>query len=224
MVVPIPAVLDAQQLESIRAILAESRFVDGRLSAGLTARKVKNNEEVPQDSAAIQKLNQLVMNQLYNHPVFQAAVMPLKLATPFYARYRGGKFYGHHVDDPIMGPPGGHYRTDVSMTVFLNQPDDYEGGELVIQTPFGEQKTKLAAGSAITYPSGSLHRVAEVTGGERLVAVSWCQSMVRSAEQREILYNLSQTRDALMRQSPEDENTLRLDHTYINLFRMWADV
>jgi len=123
-----------------------------------------------------------------------------------------------------MGPPGAHYRTDVSITIFLNHPDDYEGGDLVIQTPFGEQKTKLAAGSAITYPSGSLHRVAEVTGGERLVAVSWCQSMVRSAEQREILFNLYQSREALMKQSPDDENTLRIDHTYINLFRMWADV
>jgi len=224
MLVAIPAVLNAEQLKKIRQLLDNSRFSDGRLSAGLTARRVKNNEEIPADSQVLAQLNNLVMNSLYNHPVFQAAVLPHRLATPFYARYVQGKFYGDHVDDPIMGPLTGRYRTDVSMTLFLNDPDEYQGGETVIRTQFGDQKIKLAAGHCITYPSGSLHHVAEVTDGVRLVAVTWAQSMIREPAQRELLYNLHQTREALQKKYPDDPEVLKIDHTYINLVRMWAEV
>jgi PKHD-type hydroxylase len=217
-------VLNAEQLKKIRQLLDNSRFTDGRLSAGLTARRVKNNEEIPADSQVLAQLNNLVMNSLYNHPVFQAAVLPHRLATPFYARYVQGKFYGDHVDDPIMGPMTGRYRTDVSMTVFLNDPDEYQGGETVIRTTFGDQKIKLAAGDCITYPSGSLHHVAEVTDGVRLVAVTWAQSMIREPAQRELLYNLHLTREALQKKYPDDQEVLKIDHTYINLVRMWAEV
>jgi PKHD-type hydroxylase len=122
-----------------------------------------------------------------------------------------------------MGAPQ-RYRTDISMTVFLNEPDEYQGGELVIQTAFGEQRTKLAAGDAVMYPSGSLHRVAEVTEGERRVAVTWIQSMIRSPEQRELLYNLHQARETLLQKQPEAEETRKVDVTYINLVRMWAEL
>ena len=224
MLLPVHGILDQKQLKTVRNILNESRFVDGRLSAGVTARKVKNNQEIPQNSQILSQLNNIVMNALYNHPAYQAAVLPHRVATPFYARYGSGQYYGDHVDDPIMGPMNARYRTDVSTTIFLCEPDEYEGGETVIRTQYGERKIKLAAGDAITYPSGSLHHVAEVTEGTRLVAVTWAQSMVRDPAKRELLYELHRTRDALQKKMPDDEETVRLDHTYINLVRMWAEI
>ena len=224
MLISIPAVLDSSQLKKIQGILDSARFVDGRLSAGLTARKVKNNEEIPADSPELSQLNNIVMNSLYNHPTYQAAVLPHRQATPFYARYSENKAYGNHVDDPVMGPMNGRYRTDVSTTIFLNEPDEYEGGEIVICAQLGERKIKLAAGDAITYPSGSLHHVAKVTKGTRLVAVTWAQSMIRDADKRELLFNLHKTRESLQQKFPDDEEVLKIDHTYINLVRMWAEI
>jgi PKHD-type hydroxylase len=224
MLISIAGVLNQTQLKQLREILDTARFVDGRLSAGLSARKVKNNEEIPADAQQLSQLNNIVMNSLYHHPVYQAAVLPHRLATPFYARYTAGKAYGNHVDDPIMGPMTGRYRTDVSTTVFLNAPDEYDGGEIVIHTAGGEQTIKLNAGDAITYPSGSLHRVAEVSRGERLVAVTWAQSMIRDADKRELLFNLHKTRESLQKKYPDDEEIVKIDHAYINLLRMWAEI
>jgi len=224
MLLAIPGVLTEHQLKTVRELLQNAHYVDGRLSAGITARKVKKNHELPADSELQNQLNNIVMNALFNHPLYQAAVLPHRQATPFYARYEPGEAYGNHVDDPVMGPMQGRYRTDVSTTLFLNEPEDYEGGEIVIQGQNGEQKIKLAAGSAITYPSGSLHRVAEVTKGTRLVAVTWAQSMVRDAEKRELLFNLYKTREALQKKYPDDEEVVKVDHTYINLMRMWAEI
>ena len=224
MLAVIPEVLSKQQLKSVSELLENADYVDGRLSAGKTARKVKKNHELATDSKLHGQLNNIVMNSLFNHPVYQAVVLPHRLATPFYARYEPGETYGQHVDDPIMGPMQGRYRTDVSTTLFLNEPDEYEGGEIVIQSPAGEQKFKLSAGSAITYPSGSLHNVAQVTKGTRLVAVTWAQSLIRDAEKRELLYNLHKTREALQRKYPDDEEVVKVDHTYINLMRMWAEI
>jgi PKHD-type hydroxylase len=224
MLLPIHGVLNSDQLKTVRTLLDQSRFVDGRLSAGTTARKVKNNEEIPANTQTLAQLNNIVMNALFNHPVYQAGVLPHRLATAFYARYTPGKFYGDHVDDPVMGPAGGRYRTDVSTTVFLNHPEEYQGGEIVIRTHYGDQKIKLAAGDAITYPSGSLHHVAEVTEGVRLVAVTWAQSMVREPEKRELLYRLHQTRETLQQKYPEDKDIVNIDHTYINLMRMWTEI
>jgi len=224
MLLAIDNVLNPEQLKNVRTLLESADYVDGRLSAGKTARKVKKNHELAADSKLHNQLNNIVMNSLYNHPLYQAAVLPHRLATPFYARYEPGETYGQHVDDPIMGPMQGRYRTDVSTTVFINEPDDYEGGEIVIQAQTGEQHFKLAAGSAITYPSGSLHHVAEVTKGTRLVAVTWAQSLVRDAEKRELLFNLHKTREALQEKYPDDKEVVKIDHTYINLMRMWAEI
>lgn len=224
MLLAIPDVLSPEQISSVQQLLENAPFVDGRLSAGKTASKVKNNQELAGDPKLQSQLNNIVMNALFNHPLYQAAVLPHRLATPFYARYEPGQTYGQHVDDPVMGPMQGRYRTDVSTTIFLNNPEDYDGGEIVIQSQLGEQKIKLAAGHAITYPSGSLHHVAEVTRGTRLVAVTWSQSMVRDAEKRELLYNLHKTREALQKKYPDDEEVVKVDHTYINLMRMWTDI
>lgn len=224
MLLAIENVLTAQQITSVRSLLDQSRFTDGRLSAGQTARRVKNNEEIPANDAVLSQLNNIVMSSLVNHPLYQAAVMPHRVATAFYARYTSGRFYGDHVDDPLMGPMGGRYRTDVSTTVFLNDPAEYQGGEIVIRTQHGDQKIKLNAGDAITYPSGSLHHVAEITEGLRLVAVTWAQSLVREAEKRELLFNLHKTRELLQKKYPDDKEVLHIDHTYINLVRMWAEL
>ncbi len=224
MLLAIPDVLNSEQLKTLRSLLSNADYVDGRLSAGKTARKVKKNHELAADSKLHGQLNNIVMNALFNHPLYQAAVLPHRLATPFYARYEPGETYGQHVDDPVMGPMQGRYRTDVSTTIFINEPADYDGGEIVIQSQLGEQKIKLAAGSAITYPSGSLHHVAEVTKGTRLVAVTWAQSLVRDAEKRELLFNLHKTREALQKKYPDDNEVVKIDHTYINLMRMWTEI
>ena len=220
----IPDVLDAAQLKQVQALLSESQFVDGRLSAGQDARRVKNNQELSADAQHMERLNQLVMGALVQHPLYQAAALPTRVATPYYARYTTGMGYGDHVDDPVMGPPGSQYRSDISVSIFLNAPDQYEGGELLIRTSYGNQRIKLDAGYALLYPSSSLHQVAEVTSGERLVAVSWIQSLVRDPQQRELLFQLQQSRDVLRDDQPDADVTAQIDQVYVNLVRMWSEV
>jgi PKHD-type hydroxylase len=216
-------VLDPDRLQDARRLLADGQFVDGVLSAGMAAQRVKNNQELAADERLMRQLNNLVMGSLVKHPVYRSAALPLKVATPYYARYSAGMSYGNHVDDPIMGQ-GDLYRSDISVTIFLSGPEDYEGGELVIQTPFGEQFVKLTAGDAVIYPSSSVHRVAEVTRGERLVAVSWIQSMVRDPDKRALLHELNQAREKLLNENPEAVETSQVNHAYINLVRMWSEI
>ncbi|RMG30448.1 MAG: Fe2+-dependent dioxygenase, partial [Gammaproteobacteria bacterium] len=217
-------VLNPAQIEEVQRLLADAPFQDGKYSAGKEARIVKHNEEMVQEHERYARLNEIVMRALVNHPRFQQAALPLRVASPFYARYRPGMTYGDHVDDPIMGPMTGRYRTDVSTTVFLNAPEDYEGGELVIRTSYGETRFKGEAGSAVVYPSHSLHRVAPVQSGERLVAVTWTQSLVRDAARRELLFELSEAREALLDRAPTDPATARVSRCYVNLLRMWAEL
>jgi len=224
MLVTIPDVLDQQRLDYIRSVLENARFADGKLSAGMAAQRVKQNEELAADAQQLEQLNNLVMGNLVKHPLYQSAALPAKIAAPYYARYQSGMAYGDHVDDAIMGPAQGRYRSDVSTTVFLNNPEEYDGGELVIRTSFGEQAIKLAAGHAVVYPSSSLHHVAEVSRGTRLVAVTWAQSMIRDPAQRELLYGLNQARESLLQQRPDDDETRQVDIAYSNLFRMWAEI
>lgn len=224
MLITIPDVLTQAQIERVQQILKQSHFVDGKLSAGKHARRVKQNEELSSSDQAQNELNQIVMGSLVQNPVYQHSAFPHRIATAFFARYTDGMAYGDHIDDPIMGPPGATYRTDVSITVFLNNPEDYEGGELTINTSYGTQQVKLPAGHAVMYPSGTLHRVAEVTKGERLVAVTWCQSMIPDPAKRELLYNLNQAREALIEKAPNSEETAKVDTSYINLVRMWSEL
>ncbi len=224
MLLEIPEVLSPEQIRQVRELLSQGRFIDGRLSAGMAAKRVKHNEELGPEDRLLQPLNNIVMGSLVRHPVYQSAVLPLKVASPFYARYAPGMTYGDHVDDPVMGPPQGRYRSDVSTTVFLSEPDEYDGGELVVRTPFGEQTVKLPAGHAVVYPSSSLHHVAEVTRGERLVAVTWAQSMIRDPTRRELLYELNQARESLLKSRPGEDETKRVDVAYVNLVRMWAEI
>ncbi|MEZ5453897.1 MAG: Fe2+-dependent dioxygenase [Thiothrix sp.] len=222
MLLRIKNVLDAQRLQEVQELLATGEFVDGRFSAGMEAAKVKNNQELSLNSPLHRRLNAMVMGPLVQHPEYQAAVLPLRVATAFYARYTPGMTYGFHVDDPVMGPMSGRYRTDVSTTVFLN--DDYEGGEIVIRTSYGEEKIRGKAGDAIVYDSGSWHKVAEVTAGTRLVAVTWAQSLVKDPYQRELLYQLGKAREGVMEKLPQSDEASTISTVHINLLRMWSNV
>jgi PKHD-type hydroxylase len=224
MLLPVPGVLKADELALVRAWLAGAHFVDGRLSAGLAARRVKSNQELEAGAPDLERLNRVVMGSLARHPVYRGGALPLHAASPLYARYRPGMTYGDHLDDPIMGTDGVMYRSDVAVTVFLNAPQEYDGGELVIRTSAGEQAVKLPAGDAVLYPAGSMHHVSPVTRGERLVAVTWVQSLVRDAARRELLYGLNLAREKLLASAPGAEETAQVNAAYMNLIRMWSDL
>lgn len=224
MLLDVPGVLKADELALVRALLAGARFVDGRLSAGTAARRVKENQELEAGAPDLERLNRVVMGGLVRHPAYRAGALPLHVASPLYARYRPGMTYGEHLDDPIMGADGLMYRSDVAATVFLSAPEEYDGGELVIRTWAGEQTVKYAAGDAVLYPASSIHRVNPVTRGERLVAVTWVQSLVRDAARRELLYGLNLAREKLLQSAPGAEETAQVSAAYLNLIRMWSDI
>lgn len=224
MLLRIPGLLNPAQVDKVRQLLAEADFVDGKFSAGFAASRVKRNEEMRQEPERMQLLARILMASLGHNERFRFAVLPHRVADPIFARYRPGMTYGDHVDDPIMGSSGPRFRSDVSMTLFLNEPDAYEGGELEMRTSFGDQRVKLPAGDAVVYPSSSLHQVAEVTAGERLVALTWIQSYVRDPAQRELLFELNQAREVLLKEAPEAEHTALVDRSYANLVRMWSDL
>jgi PKHD-type hydroxylase len=224
MLIEIPELLNAAQLDKIHEVLAAGRFVDGKLTAGMAAARVKANQEADLEPQRLQLLYRILMSSVGHSAVFRSFALPNKVADFIFARYQPGMRYGDHVDDPIMGGQGPKFRSDVSMTVFLNAPDSYQGGELVVRTPFGDKQVKLPAGGAVVYPSASVHRVAEVTRGERLVALTWIQSFVRDAARRELLFELDQAREHLLRTAPDSDHTKYVDRSYANLLRMWADV
>lgn len=223
MLLTLSNVIDDLQLQVIRQTLQEASFVDGKLTAGAHAQRVKHNQELANSNEIAGYLQKIVMGNLYNHAEFRNAALPYRVATPIFARYTSGMTYGEHIDDPVMGE-GQRFRCDIAVTVFLNDPQGYQGGELIVRTSFGDKTVKLAAGDAVLYPASSLHQVAEVTAGERLVAVTWAQSLIRDAAKREIVYELAKAREALMASSPTGAQTAQVDHAYTNLVRMWAEV
>jgi PKHD-type hydroxylase len=224
MLIEIPNILDTNKLTNIRTMLEKVTFVDGKHSAGQAASRVKNNEEMKQGTQQAEYLDHLLMSSLAENASFCSGALPYRVAQPVFARYTPGMQYGDHVDDPIMGSGPEKFRTDVSITVFLNEPADYDGGELIINTTYGEKAVKLPAGSALLYPSASVHRVAEITRGERLAAIVWLQSMVRDPGQRELLFELDQARNKLLADNPDAQETKQVDRAYVNLVRMWSEV
>lgn len=221
MILCIAEVLTDKELAAIRRHLAKGDFVDGRETAGWHARLVKHNQQLasgPGNSAA----GEILRGALLRHEVFRAGVQPHRLRPPLFSRSGVGQGYGAHVDDALMGDAP-RLRTDVSVTVFLSAPEDYEGGELVIDTPGGELGYKLAAGSALIYPATSLHRVEPVTAGRREVAVTWVQSLVRAAEQREILFDLDRARRAIFEADGKTPAFDAVTKSYANLLRLWAE-
>jgi len=224
MLMEIPGLLNEAQLNKIDEVLVNAEFVDGKFSAGSAASRVKRNEELQAEPQRMELLIRILTSAMAHNATFRSAVLPYRMADPIFARYQPGMAYGEHVDDPLMGHSGQRFRTDVSMTLFLRAPESYMGGELVIGTTFGERRVKLAAGSAVIYPSSSLHHVAPVSQGERLVALAWIQSYVRDPAKRELLYELDQAREQLLKNAPGQPHTGWVDKSYANLLRMWGDV
>ncbi len=227
MLIHLKNVLGAKELEKIQELLTSAHYVDGKLSAGIVAAQVKNNQEISSDDPVIKELNNLVMGNVVRHKIYQRAALPVKVASPFYCRYHQGMQYGEHIDDPVMGnslDSQHRYRSDLAITIFLNNPGEYEGGELCIQTDYGQQIIKYPAGDAVMYPATTRHCVNEVTSGERLVAVTWVQSMVKDSEQRALLYQLGTAREKLLRKQPNEEHSKQVDLVYVNLVRKWSEI
>lgn len=222
MAIVISNLLTAAELERIRARLATATFGDGNATAGSRARLVKRNEQVPRGDPAEQELAPLVVAALERSTMFMAAALPRRMTNPLFSRYTPGMEYGSHVDNAVMSMPE-RIRTDLSVTVFLARPDEYDGGELVIEGSSASQRVKLPAGSAVVYPSTSVHHVAPVTRGARIAAVLWVQSLVRDPGQRQILLDLARVGQALRQRDPPPPELMLLDACYHNLTRMWAD-
>ena len=222
MVVTIPDLLTSTQLGALCSVLRQGEYVDGKLSAGNDARHNKNNLELGADAERFDALNNVIMTALVQPPDYLQTALPAKISAPIYARYLAGMEYGRHIDDPIMGAPGARYRSDISISIFLNAPEEYDGGELCIETAQGSQAYKLRAGSALLYPSTYYHAVTPVNRGERLVAITWVQSHIRRPDQREILLQLDQARN-LLAGDDNTESYHKINLCYANLFRMWAD-
>jgi PKHD-type hydroxylase len=218
MLIAIADILSADEIAHARDTLSRARFADGKSTAGWAARQVKDNlQAVP--APEIEALRHSFEARLRAHPTFSLAVRPHHVMGPMFSRYEAGHAYGTHVDDALLG---GH-RSDVSFTLFLSDPDTYEGGELVLDSAFGEEAIKLSAGSVIAYPATLLHRVAPVTHGVRLAAVGWVRSHVRDAAQRELLFDLDTARRRLFdRDGKTDEGDL-LARCTANLLRMWCE-
>ncbi|MBF9194500.1 Fe2+-dependent dioxygenase [Microvirga terrestris] len=219
MLMTIADVLTPTELEEARSMLGSMRFEDGRATAGWSAKLVKDNEQA-REGAALSLLREKVTKAIAGNEVFSLAVRPKALTPLIFARYGQGKEYGSHVDNPLMNG----IRTDISFTLFLADPDSYEGGELVIESVSGEEEVKLPAGHLVAYDSTSLHRVAPVTRGERLVAVGWAQSYVRDSAKRELLFDLETAKRNIFAQSGKTPEFDLLAKSSANLFRMWAEV
>jgi PKHD-type hydroxylase len=215
-------VLKPDELAEVQRVLGEQTFHDGQASAGWAARTVKHNLQFDTQNASFAALQSLLGRALARHEVFVAAAMPKALRPVVFSRYEIGMSYGDHVDDALMGdqPP---LRSDLSFTIFLSGPADYEGGELVIDEPVGSRSFKLPAGSMVLYPSGHLHRVATVTAGCRLAAVGWLQSLIRRAAQRELIFELETVRRELFAQGGKTHAFDTLSRAVSNLWRMWAE-
>ena len=217
MLFQIPEVLSAAELNQIRETLAQAEFVDGKATAGWYAKQVKHNQQLKQGTG--QSLESVVKAALNRHPLFQVAVRPKQVHSLRFSRYQKGMSYGTHADNAMMGS----YRSDVSFTLFLSAPTDYDGGELVIEGADDEKAYKLAAGSAIVYPSSTLHRVDEVTNGQRLVVVGWVQSLIRDPAQRELLFDIDTVRRSLFAQHGKTDEFDLLSKSVSNLLRRWAE-
>ena len=223
MLICIDDLLDEETVARLRGWMSEATFEDGRATAGGTAARVKNNEQVSSDpdnpDPRLKEMQHLMMDKLWDNGLLCAAAQPKDIHPPLFSKYGVGKSYGLHMDNALMGDR----RIDMSITVFLSDPKDYDGGELIMYFPTGERSIKLDAGHAVLYPTTALHRVAEVTRGERLVVVTWLRSFVRDAAKREILFDLQTAKHRLIAQLGDTPELDMIGKTYTNLLRRWVD-
>lgn len=225
MLIRIPELLTAEQVAECRAELEQANWTDGRDSAGYLSAGVKNNTQLPEDGPAARKLGELILRALDRNPLFTSAALPFKVLPPFFNRYAGGQSYGRHIDGAIrqLGGTARRVRTDLAATVFLTPPEDYDGGELVIDDTFGPRSVKLPAGDMVLYPGTSVHRVEPVTRGARLAAFFWIQSHVREDARRTILFELDAAIQRIAADVPSHPAVVDLAGVYHNLLRTWAD-
>ena len=224
MLLHIPDILDREQLRQLRAALDTADWTDGRETVGAQGAQVKRNAQLPDASPLRRQLAETVLAALAKHPLYHAATLPLRTLPPRFNRYEGGGEYGMHVDGSVMALPNGEQlRSDISCTLFLSEPDDYDGGELIVSDTYGEHEVKLPAGDAIIYPASSLHRVQPVTRGARLAAFFWVQSLVRDDSRRRLLYELDAAIQRLVATGADRDAVLQLTGIYHNLLRQWAE-
>jgi PKHD-type hydroxylase len=224
MVIEIPELFTAAEAREMREALEQAQWSDGRATAGYRAARVKDNEQLPLDHPLARQLGERVLARLGETPLFIAATLPARVLPPRFSRYQGQGHYGNHVDNAIFPLPGTgeHVRSDVSATLFLSDPDDYDGGALMIEDLFGTHRAKLPAGHAIVYPGSSVHRVEPVTRGTRHAAFFWTQSFVASAERRRLLFDLDGAIQSLAGDHPEHGAVDALTQVYHNLLRQWS--
>ena len=237
MLLRIPQALTPEELTQVRQLIITADWADGRITAGSQSGTVKNNQQLPEELAAAQQARHLVSVALARNPMFVTGALPKSVYPPLFNRYSGdANHFGNHIDNAVRthAATGRHVRTDISCTLFLSEPESYDGGELVVHDTYGEQRIKFAAGDLVMYPGTSVHRVEPVTRGERLACFFWIESMVRTDAQRRLLYDMDMAITGL-RQKDLDKATNGKPHTdspevvqltgcYHNLLRMWADV
>ncbi|HEY7351526.1 MAG TPA: Fe2+-dependent dioxygenase [Terriglobales bacterium] len=225
MLLPIPDVLTAAQVSEARQLFEKTDWVDGRVTAGHQSSRVKDNMQLPEGSPVARQLGEMVLNALGQNPLFVTAALPLRVFPPLFNRYQGGQSFGTHVDNairPVTGTPH-RIRTDLSATLFFSGPEDYAGGELVVEDTYGTHSVKLPAGHMILYPSTSLHHVRPVTRGARIASFFWIQSMVRDDGERSLLFDLDMAIQRINRETPDNPAAVQLTGVYHNLLRRWAD-
>lgn len=226
MILHIPNVLSQEQIKECRKLLDNSDWIDGKLTAGTQAINVKSNLQLEENSEALVYLRTLITQALRTNPLFISAALPNHIISPFVNRYENGASYGNHVDNSILydATVGKSFRTDISASLFFTNPDEYEGGEMVIEDTFGTHEIKLPAGDLILYPSTSLHRVEPVRSGVRMVSFMWIQSMIRSDWKRSILFELDNTIQSLRAKYGETQESLNLSIHYHKLIQEWAEL
>lgn len=224
MLIVIPQILDRERAKALGVTIAAANWVDGNVTSGEGAALAKRNRQLPEGSEAAVKARQVVQEALAGSPLFLSAALPKRIFPPLFNRYGLGEGFGDHIDNAIrLLPDGSQMRTDISATVFLNDPAEYDGGELSIQSEFGRVAYKLEAGDMLLYPSSSLHHVTAVTRGERIASFFWIESLVRDGGAREVLFDLDQSVQALSAErGGDDAHVLRLTKTYHNLIRRWV--
>ena len=224
MMLHIPKVLAPEQVVECRRLLDAAEWIDGKATVGEQGAMVKRNRQLPELSPLSKQLGEMILSAVARHPLFFSAALPLKSVPPLFNRYEGGEAYGNHIDGAVRAVPGSSHfiRTDLSSTLFLSDPAEYDGGELVMDTAGVPAAWRGNAGDVIVYPANTLHRVTEVTRGTRDVAISWIQSMVREGPRRRILYDLKTALEAFdaLPAPPVEAEAIR--RSYLNLVRMWA--
>jgi PKHD-type hydroxylase len=224
-ILSLPHILLPEQVREARQLLDTAEWVDGKVTAGHQSARAKDNQQLPEDSPLARQLGDKVLAALERNPRFISAALPLKVFPPLFNRYAGGQSFGLHVDNAIrqVRGTGQRVRTDLSATLFLAEPDEYEGGELVVEDTYGAHAVKLPAGHMVLYPSSSLHRVNPVTRGARVASFFWIQSMVRDDAQRTLLFDMDTAIQQMAQQSADHPAVVQLTGVYHNLLRMWAE-